>query len=74
MIVLSCVEVATLRRAHPPSKDSYRLYEGIKKLKKRPRSDKRAVEPWIDETGDYISQYERKLIDVLLEPDDDLQG
>jgi hypothetical protein len=40
VFVLSCVQVATLRPADPPSKEYYRLCKKIKKLKKRPRSNK----------------------------------
>jgi hypothetical protein len=40
VFVGSCVQVAALRRADLPSKESYRLCEKIKKLKKRPRSNK----------------------------------
>jgi hypothetical protein len=45
VFVLSRVQVAALRRADPLSKESYRLYKKIKKLKKRLRSNKRNVEP-----------------------------
>jgi transposase len=45
--VLSCVHGRALRRVDPPSKESYRVKKA-KKLKKRPRSKKKAVEPWID--------------------------
>jgi hypothetical protein len=38
--VLSCVQVAALRRVDLPSTESYRLCTKIKKLKKRPRSNK----------------------------------
>jgi hypothetical protein len=38
--VLSCAHLAALRRTDPLSKESYRLYTRIKKLKKRPRSNK----------------------------------
>jgi hypothetical protein len=41
VFVLSCVQVAALRRADPPSKASYRLCKRIKDLKKTPRSNKR---------------------------------
>jgi hypothetical protein len=40
VFVLSCVQVAALRQADPPSKKSYRLCKNIKKLEKRPRSNK----------------------------------
>jgi hypothetical protein len=46
--VLSCVQIAALRRANPPSKKSNRLCKKAKTLKKRPRPNKRTVEPWID--------------------------
>jgi hypothetical protein len=46
--VLFCVQVAALRRADAPSKESYWLCKKIKKLKMRQRSYKRAVEPHID--------------------------
>jgi hypothetical protein len=40
ILVLFCVQVAALRRADLPSKESYRLCKKIKKLKKRPRPKK----------------------------------
>jgi hypothetical protein len=40
VFVLFCVQVAALRRADLPSKESYRLCKKIKKLKKRPRHNK----------------------------------
>jgi hypothetical protein len=43
LFVLSCVQVASLRRANPPSKEFNRLYKRIKNLKKRPRSNRGAV-------------------------------
>jgi hypothetical protein len=45
VFVLSCVQVAALRRADPPSKESFRLCIGLGKLKRRPKPKKRAVEP-----------------------------
>jgi hypothetical protein len=35
--VLSCMQIAALRRANPSTKESYRLCKKIKKLKKRTR-------------------------------------
>jgi hypothetical protein len=40
VIVLSCVQVAALRRTDPPSKESYQLCKKIKRLRKRPRPNK----------------------------------
>jgi hypothetical protein len=41
VFVLSCMQVAALQQADPPSKESYRLCKKIKKLIKRgPRSNK----------------------------------
>jgi carbonic anhydrase len=34
------VQVAALRRADPPSKEFYRMYKKIEKLKKQPESNK----------------------------------
>jgi hypothetical protein len=50
VFVLSCVQVAALRRTDPPSKESYRLRKTIKKLKKRPSPIKgsRATAGWSD--------------------------
>jgi hypothetical protein len=41
VFVLFCVQVAALRRADSPSKESYGLCKKIKKLKKGPRSNKK---------------------------------
>jgi hypothetical protein len=41
VFVLSCVQLATLSPADPPSKESYGVYEKIMKLKNRLRSNKR---------------------------------
>jgi hypothetical protein len=51
VFVLSCVQLAALRKDDPPSKETCQLRKKIKKLKKQPRST-RAVEPWIDERMD----------------------
>jgi hypothetical protein len=40
VFILPCVQVAALRLTDPPSKESYRLCKKIKKVKKRPRSNK----------------------------------
>jgi hypothetical protein len=44
VFVLFCMYVAGLRRADPPSKESYRLCIGLGELKRKPRPNKRAVE------------------------------
>jgi hypothetical protein len=44
VFMLFCVQVAALRRADPPSKDSYRLYTD-KKTEKAAKAQQRAVEP-----------------------------
>jgi hypothetical protein len=43
--VVFCVQGAALRRAHPPSKESYWLCKRMKKPKKGPNVQQRAVEP-----------------------------
>jgi hypothetical protein len=44
VFVLSCVQVVALRRADPPSKESYRLCKRSRKCKAT-KAQKRAVEP-----------------------------
>jgi hypothetical protein len=44
VFVLSCVQIAALRRADPPYKESYRLCKTIKKLQKAAETQHRAVE------------------------------
>jgi hypothetical protein len=48
LFVLFCVQVAALRRADPPSKESYRRCIKIKKLRKPASPKKRTVVPQID--------------------------
>jgi hypothetical protein len=43
--VLSCVQVAVLRRADPPSKDSYRLFKKDQETEKAAKVQQRVVEP-----------------------------
>jgi hypothetical protein len=45
VLVLFCVEVETLRRVDPPSKESYRLCIGLGNREKGARAQQRAVEP-----------------------------
>jgi hypothetical protein len=49
VFVLFCMLVAALRRAHPPSKDSYRLRIGLGNLKRRqgPTKDCKAIRTYI---------------------------
>jgi hypothetical protein len=47
VFVLSCVQVAALQRADPPSKKSYRLSKG-QETEKAAKVQQRAVEPQID--------------------------
>jgi hypothetical protein len=52
VFVLSCVRVAALRQADPPSKESYRLCKN-QETEKRPRSNKRLkshryMDRWMD--------------------------
>jgi hypothetical protein len=44
VFVLSCVQVAALRRTDSASKESYRLCKKVKKLKKAAKVQQRAVE------------------------------
>jgi hypothetical protein len=44
VFVLSCVDVAALRWADPPSKESYRLYKD-QEIEKAAKIQERAVEP-----------------------------
>jgi hypothetical protein len=44
--VLSCVPVAALRRADPPSKESYRVKD--QETEKAAKVKQRGVEPYID--------------------------
>jgi hypothetical protein len=48
VFVRSCVQVASLRRADPPSKESYRLC----KTEKATKAQQRPVEPHIDTHGE----------------------
>jgi hypothetical protein len=49
VFVLSYVQVAALRWADPPSRESYRLCNKIRKLKKAAKVQQWALEPWMDE-------------------------
>jgi hypothetical protein len=40
-----CVQVATLRRADPPSKESYRQYKKDQRTEKAAKAQQRAIEP-----------------------------
>jgi hypothetical protein len=44
-LVLSCVQVAALRRADPPSKESYRLCKKDQETEKAAKFQQRVVEP-----------------------------
>jgi hypothetical protein len=48
VFVLSCVQVEALRRADPPSKESYRLCKKDQGTEKAAKDQQRAVEPKID--------------------------
>jgi hypothetical protein len=45
VFVLSCVYVAALRRADPPSKESYSLFKKYYESEEEARAQQRAVEP-----------------------------
>jgi hypothetical protein len=45
LFVLSCVQVAALRRADPPSKESYRLCQKNQETEKAAKVQQRVVEP-----------------------------
>jgi hypothetical protein len=50
MLVLSCVQVAALRRADPPSKESYRLCKKEDcETEEEAMAQQRAVEPLVNE-------------------------
>jgi hypothetical protein len=44
VLVLYCVQVAALRGADPPSKESYRLYKKTNKPKRGAKAQQKAVE------------------------------
>jgi hypothetical protein len=45
VFVLSCVQVAALRWADPPSKESYRLCKKDREIEKAAKTQQKAVEP-----------------------------
>jgi hypothetical protein len=49
VFVLFCVYVAALRRADPPSKESYRLCKKDYETEEEARAQQRAVEPLMNE-------------------------
>jgi hypothetical protein len=49
MFVLSCVQVAALRRADPPSKESYCLCKNDYETKEEARAQQKATEPLMNE-------------------------
>jgi hypothetical protein len=49
VFVLSCVQVAALRRADHPSKESYRLCKEDYETEEEARVQQRAVEPLMNE-------------------------
>jgi hypothetical protein len=48
VFVLSCVQVAALRRDDPPSKQSYRLFKKDQGTEKAAKAQQRALELQID--------------------------
>jgi hypothetical protein len=44
VFVLSRVQIAALRRADPPSKESYRLCKGVQETEKAAKVQQRALE------------------------------
>jgi hypothetical protein len=48
VFVLSCVEVAALRRTDPPSKKSYTLCIKIKKMKRGLDPTTKVLDGWVD--------------------------
>jgi hypothetical protein len=48
-VVLSCVQVAALRQADPPSKESYRLCKQDYETEEEVRAQQRALQPMMNE-------------------------
>jgi hypothetical protein len=49
VFVLSCVQVAALRRADHSSKESYRLFKKDYETEEEAKAQQRAVESWMNE-------------------------